>query len=139
MLVSFFFLWRRDSDGERIVLASIVYLPHPPTLSGSLPSHVLLSVLESPHRPLSQLLLGNDHNSVPKLHPGNTDITGISDVFLFVLSVTPCAEEGSVKSSNLSELPKERMNARICCNISFELECIGIKIIAFHMINMINH
>ena len=98
MLVSLFSLWRRDSEGERIVITSIVYLPHPHTLSGSLPSHVL-NILESPHRPVSQLLLSNDHNSVLKPGPGNTDITDTSDVFLFMASVIRCAMEGSVTPS----------------------------------------
>ena len=94
--LSLFSLWRRDSEGERIVITSIVYLPHPTTLSGSLPLHVLFSILESPHRPLSQLLLSNDHNSVLKPLPSNTGISDISDVFLFVVCVVQCTLEKSV-------------------------------------------
>jgi hypothetical protein len=87
MLLSLFSLWQRDSEGERIVITSIVYLPHPPTLSGSLPLHVLFNILEYPHRPLSQFPLSNDHNSVLKTLPSNTGISGTCDVFLFVVCV----------------------------------------------------
>ena len=134
MLVSLFSLWRTDSEGERIVITSIVYLPHPTTLSGSLPLHVLFNLLQSPHRPLSQLLLRNDHNSVLKPLPSNTDISDTSDVSLFVVCVVQCALEEIVNPL------KVEVNFRTIEETNnFLQQGTGMKIIYFETGNMTKH